>query len=159
VSGVANAISFATTMNGNIAQAQSTAGVAPANQVGVPSVASSGQAQATAQTNFVNTSAFQTSATSQLGGTAPASALAQIGGVVPFPNTINAGQSFSVANAFAAGPLLVALGSMGAGGVGTPLSYQQTADFILNAAGGGIFAIDLLGSTSLGTGFDSAAFQ
>ena len=48
---------------------------------------------------------------------------------------------------------------MGAGGIGGSLSYQQTADFILNVVGGGIFAVDLLGSNSLGTGFDSAMFQ
>jgi hypothetical protein len=56
-------------------------------------------------------------------------------------------------------PPAVALGSMGAGGIGGSLSYQQTADFVLNVMGGGIFVVNLLGSNSLGTGFDSATFQ
>jgi hypothetical protein len=97
-------------------------------------------------------------ATSQVGGTAPAIANAQAGGsVLSLPNTINAGQSFSVVSGFAAGPLTVALGSMGAGGVGGSVTYEESASFMLNA--GGPFLIDLLDNTALGKGFDSAAFQ
>ena len=75
-----------------------------------------------------------------------------------FLTAINPGQSFSVVSAFAAGPLTVALGSMGAGGTGASLTYQESANFIFNAIGG-TFLIDLLGNTSLGNGFDSATFQ
>jgi hypothetical protein len=146
ISGVANAISSATTTNGNFAQAQSTA------------AGSSGQAQATAQTNFGNVNSIQTIATSQVGGTAPAIALAQVGGSVSVPNAINPGQSFSVLSPFVAGPLMLAVGSMGAGGIGGSLAYQQTASFMFNA-GSTPFLIDLISNSSLGTGFDSATFQ
>jgi hypothetical protein len=146
-SGSANASSSATTINGNLAQAQSTAS------------GSSGQAQATAQTNIANLS-IQPVATSQVGGSSPAIANAQAGGsIFSLPNTINAGQSFSVASGFAVGPVAVVLGSMGAGGVGGSLSYQELVNFSVNVATDPIFAVDLLDSKSLGKGFDSATFQ
>ena len=59
---------------------------------------------------------------------------------------------------FNAGPLTLAVGSMGAGGIGGSLAYQQSASFTLNATGVP-FLIDLISNTSLGTGFDSATFQ
>jgi hypothetical protein len=46
---------------------------------------------------------------------------------------------------------------MGAGGVGGSLDYQQTASFIFNA-GGAPFVVDMLGNSSVGNGFDTAAF-
>jgi hypothetical protein len=73
--------------------------------------------------------------------------------------TINAGQSFSVASGFAAGPVAVVLGSMGAGGVGGSLSYQELANFSVNVATDLLFTVDLLDNKSLGKGFDSATFQ
>jgi len=59
---------------------------------------------------------------------------------------------------FNAGPLTLAVGSMGAGGIGGSLSYQQSATFTLNA-GNTPFLIDLTGTNSLGTGFDRALLQ
>ena len=53
---------------------------------------------------------------------------------VVLPNTINAGQSFSVASGFAVGSVAVVLGSMGAGGVGGSISYQELANFSVNVA-------------------------
>jgi len=146
--GTANATSFAATINGNLAQAQSTAS------------GSSGQAKATGQTNIGNLS-IQPVATSQVGGSSPAIANAQAGGsVLSPPNTINAGQSFSVASGFAAGPFTIALGSMGAGGIGTSLTYAESATFDVNVATDHpIFTFDLLDNKSLGKGFDSATFQ
>jgi hypothetical protein len=149
IAGAADANSFATTINGNAAQAQSTAS------------GSSGQAQATAQTNFGNLHSVQTVATSPVGGTgaAPAVAIAKAGGPVSLSNAISAGQSFSVVSGFGVGPLTtVALGAMGAGygGTGQSLTYQESASF---AAGGGIFDVDLLNSSAVGVGFDSAVFK
>jgi hypothetical protein len=147
IAGAANANSFATTINANLAQAQSTA------------AGSSGQAEATAQTNIANLS-VQFIATSQVGGSSPAIANAQAGGsVFSLPNTINAGQSFSVASGFAVDPVAVVLGSMGAGGVGGSLSYQELANFSVNVATDLLFTVDLLDNKSLGKGFDSATFQ
>jgi hypothetical protein len=77
----------------------------------------------------------QTIATSRVGGTAPASALAQIGSGAPLLSAINPGQSFSVLSPFVTGPLMLAVGSMGAGGVGGSLVYQQSANFTFNANG------------------------
>src|SRR6266850_5252504 len=54
---------------------------------------------------------------------------------------------------------MIALGSMGAVGIGAPLSYQQTANFTFNGTGGGTFLVDFLTNSSWGTGFDSAIFQ
>jgi len=59
----------------------------------------------------------------------------------------------------AVGPLMVALGSMGAIGAGPPLSYQQTANFTFNGDGGGTFLLDFLTSASFATGCDSAALN
>jgi hypothetical protein len=146
IAGAANANSFATTISGYMAIAQSTA------------AGSSGQAQATAQTSFSSVNSVQAIATSQVGGTASANALAQVGSTVSLPNAINPGQSFSVVNPVAVGPLTLALGSMGAGGIGGSLAYQQSASFTFNGSGAP-FMIDLLGSASLGKGFDSALFQ
>lgn len=72
-------------------------------------------------------------------------------------NAINPGQSFLVVNPVTIGPLTLALGSMGAGGVGGSLAYQQTASFMFNA-GGSPFLIDFLSNTSVGNGFDTAMF-
>jgi hypothetical protein len=147
IAGAANANSYATTINGNAAQAQSAAS------------GSSGQAQAVAQSNFGSVNSIQTVATSQVGGTGSATALAQVGGSISLPNAINAGQSFATAIPFVAGPFMVALGSMGAGGVGaSSFAYSQSVNFTFNAIGAP-FQIGLLGSTSLGTGFDSALLQ
>jgi hypothetical protein len=140
----ANANSFAQTINGNLTQAQSTAG------------GSSGQAQATAQTNFGNSNSVATVARSQVGGTAPASAIAQVGG--GSSSSTNAGQSFSVANETAAGVTVLVSGSMGAGGVGGSLAYHESVAFTLDALGAP-FMVRLLDSASLGTGFDSATFK
>jgi hypothetical protein len=145
ITGTANATSSATTINGYAATAQSTA------------AGSGGQAQATAQTNFI-VSSVQASATSQVGGTGPAIALAQVGSGISTSNAFTAGQSFSVVSAYVAGPLTLAAGSMGASGVGSSLAYQQSAAFSLYS-GGVPFVIGLIGSNSLGTGFDSALFQ
>ena len=118
----------------------------------------SGQAQATAQTNFAGFNSVQTVATSQVSGT-PASAIAQAGGASPPPsNAITAGQSFSNVSGFNAGLLSVALGSMGAGGTGGSFAYHTSVNLTLNAIGGPLL-VDLLGNTSLGTGFDNATFQ
>ena len=81
------------------------------------------------------------------------------GGAVSLPNTINAGQSFSVVNALSVGPNMTAVGSMGGGGIGASLTYQTNASFAFNAIGGGIFSFDPLSNFSLGSGFDSAMFQ
>jgi hypothetical protein len=145
--GTGNATSFAATVNGYIATAQSVA------------AGSSGQAQATAQTNFFAVNTVQTGTMSQVGGTGPANALAQVGSGTSLPSTITAGQSFSAAIPFIAGPLITALGSMGAGGTGpSSLAYSQSTSFTFNTVGTP-FLIGFLGSTSLGTGFDSALFQ
>jgi hypothetical protein len=53
--------------------------------------------------------------------------------------------------------LMLAVGSMGASGIGGSLAYQQTASFMFNA-GSSPFLIDFLGNTSLGSGFDTATF-
>ena len=127
-----------------MAQAQSTA------------AGSSGQAQATAQTNVGNFNLVQTTATSQVGGTSPGTAVAQAGGIISLFNPVIPAQSFSVASGFALGPLTFAYGAMGAGGMGSSLTYQESASFAFNS---GTFLLDLLDNTSLGTGFDSAEFQ
>jgi hypothetical protein len=145
--GVATANSFATTINANLAQAQSTAS------------GSSGQAKATAQTDIANLS-IQSVATSQVGGSSSAIANAQAGGsIFSLPNTINAGQSFSVASGFAVDNVAVVLDSMGAGGVGGSLSYQEVANFSVSVTTDLLFTVDLLDNNSLGKGFDSATFQ
>jgi hypothetical protein len=53
---------------------------------------------------------------------------------------------------------MLAVGSMGAGGIGGSLAYQQSANFTFTA-GGAPFLIDLISNASLGTGFDSATFK
>jgi len=143
LAGIANAYSSATTINGNTALAQSTAS------------GSGGRAQATAQTNFGNFKSVQSMATSQVGGT-PAAAIAQAGGIVSLSNAIIPGQSYSLVSGFAFGPLTVTYGSMGAGGTGASLTYQETVNFIFSD---GTFLLDLLKNASLGDGFDSAVFQ
>ena len=143
-----NANSFATTINGNAAQAKSFA---------TGSLASAGQAQATAQTNFGNFQSVQSTSTSPVTGTTTAaSAIAQAGGVVSLSNAIIPGQSFSVVSGSGFGPLTVANGAMGAGAAGVSLTYQESASFTQN---GGAFVLDLLSSDALGIGFDSALFQ
>jgi hypothetical protein len=151
--GAANANSSATTINGNAAQAKSTA------------TGSSGQAQATAQTNFGNFNSVLSTSTSPLPSTpspftgTPASAIAQAGGVVSPSNPISPGQSFSIVSGSGFGPLTVANGSMGAGfggNAGISVTYQESASFTQN---GGGFVLDLLSSDALGIGFDSALFQ
>jgi len=142
--GTANANSSASTVDGNAARALSTAS------------GSSGQAQATARSNFGNSNSIKTVATSQVGGTAPADATAQVGGADS--SSINAGQSFSVANEFTAGAMNLVSGSMGAGGIGGSLSYQESVDFTLDAIGAP-FQVHLLDDASIETGFDSATFQ
>jgi hypothetical protein len=98
-------------------------------------------------------------ATSQVGGTAPAIALALVGSSISLPSGFNPGLSFSAAIPFVAGPFMAALGSMGAGGTGaSSLAYSQRANFTFNAVGSP-FQFNLLGSTLLGTGFDSAMLQ
>jgi hypothetical protein len=139
-----NANSSAATINGNAAQALSSA------------VGASGQAQATAQTNFGNFTSVQSTSTSPVSGTTAASAIAQAGGVVSLSNALIAGQSFSVVSGSGFGPLTVANGSMGAGYGGTgALTYQQSVSFTQN---GGAFALFLLSYDALGNGFDSALF-
>jgi hypothetical protein len=91
-------------------------------------------------------------------GSAPAVAVAQVGGS-SIPNTINPGQSFSAVSPAAVGSSVIALGSMGAGGGGSSLAYQQTATFIFNGTGSGTFLLNLLRTNSVGTGFDSATFE
>jgi hypothetical protein len=144
-----NANSFATTINGNMAQALSSA----------VSVALTptfhGQAQATAQTNFGNFQSVQSTSTSPVSGST--TAIAQAGGVVSPSNPIIPGQSFSVVSGSGFGPLTVANGSMGAGyGGEVSLTYQVSASFMQL---GGAFVLDLLSSNALGIGFDSALFQ
>jgi hypothetical protein len=145
-----NANSFATTINGNAAQALSSA-------AGVNNSTTPAQAQATAQTNFGNFQSVQSTSTSPLSGT-PAIAIAQAGGVVSPSNPLIPGQSFSVVSGSGFGPLTVANGSMGAGygGNGSPLTYQESVSFTQNA---GAFVLDLLSSNALGKGFDSALFE
>jgi hypothetical protein len=65
---------------------------------------------------------------------------------------------FSIVSAFNAGPLTLATGSMGAAGVGSSLAYLQSASFTLYG-GSTPFLLDLTGSNSLGSGFDSALLQ
>ena len=77
---------------------------------------------------------------------------------VPPSNAITAGQSFSNVNDDSIGLLSVALGSMGAGGTGGSFAYHTSVNLTLNAIGGPLL-VDLLGNTSLGTGFDNATFQ
>ena len=143
----ANANSFAATINGNTAQAISTA------------FGQNGQARATTQTNFGNFQSVQSASTSPVGGTTSATAIAQAGGVVSPSNPITPGQSFSVVSGSGFGPLTVANGSMGFGYGGAllpPLTYQESVSFTQT---GGIFVLDLLSSDALGNGFDSALFQ
>jgi hypothetical protein len=137
--------SFAATINGNAAQAQSTV------------ISPSGQANATAQTNFGNFQTVQTTATSPVSGTG--SAFAQAGGVVSFSNALVPGQSFSVVSGSGFGPLTVANGSMGASFGGTlnvPITYRESASF---TQFGGAFVLDLLSSAAFGSGFDNALFE
>jgi hypothetical protein len=144
--GGAKANSSATTVNGNAAQAKSTA------------AGPSGQARATAQTNFGNFQSVQSTSTAPSSGT-PASAIAQAGGVVSPSNPIIPGQSFSVVSGSGFGALTVANGSMGAGygGInGISITYQESVSFTQN---NGAFVLDLLSSNALGIGFDSALFQ
>jgi hypothetical protein len=68
-------------------------------------------------------------------------------------------QSFSVASGFAADSVAVVLGSMGAGGVGGSISYQELANFSVSVATDPLFTVDLLDNKSAGKGFDSATFQ
>jgi hypothetical protein len=144
MAGAANANSFATTINGNAAQAKSTA------------AGSTGQAQATAQTNFGNFQSVQSTSTSPVGGpTTPATAISQAGGVVSPSNPIIPGQSFSLVSGSGFGPLTVANGAMGAGAAGVSVTYQESASF---AQFGGAFVLDLLSNAALGNGFDSALF-
>jgi hypothetical protein len=145
-----NANSTATTINGNAAQAKSFA---------TGSLASAGQAQATAQTNFGGFQSVQSTSTSPVSGTTTASsAIAQAGGVISLSNPITPGQSFSLVSGSGFGPLTVANGAMGAGygGTGTSLTYQESVSFTQT---GGNFVLDLLSNDALGTGFDSALFQ
>jgi hypothetical protein len=153
--GAPNATSFAATINGNTALAQSSAVGAcclfPFSPI------QRGQAQATAQTNSGNFQSVRSTSTSPVSGTTTASsAIAQAGGVVSLSNPIVAGQSFSVVNGSGFGSLTVANGAMGAGAGGVSLTYQETASFRQN---GGAFVLDLLSSDALGIGFDSALFQ
>jgi hypothetical protein len=142
--GPANATSSATTINGNSAQALSVAS------------GSSGQAQATAQTNL-SVSSLQASAMSQLSGAGPVTAVAQVGQLLP--SSISSGQSFSVISSLSVGLTTLASGSMGAGGIGTSaLTYSESASFTFDAFGPP-FLLHLLGSHSLGNGFDTATFQ
>ena len=146
----AHANSLATTINGNMAQALSTA----AGPFDV-------QAKATAQTNFGNFQSVQTtSSTTPISGvgSVTVNALAQAGGVISLSNAIIAEQTFSVVSGSAFGPLTIANGAMGAGAgaSGGPLTYQQTASFTQS---GGIFVLDLLSSHAIGTGFNSAEFD
>src|SRR5262249_24722820 len=141
-----NANSFATTINGNPAQAQSTTN-------GVAGSGFGGQAQATAQTNFGNFQSVQSTSQSPIPssgslGFTQASAIAQAGGVISLSNAIIAGQSFSVVSGSGFGPLTVANGSMGAGygGTGVPITYQESVSF---TQVGGIFVLDLLSSDAL----------
>jgi hypothetical protein len=135
------------TINGTAAQALSTA----KSTAGLIS----GQAQATAQTNFGNFNSVQSKATSP---TSPpsGSAIAQAGGIVSLSNALIAGQSFSVVSGSGFGPLTLANGAMGAGAAFVSVTYQQSASFTQT---GGAFVLDLLSSDALGIGFDSALFQ
>ena len=47
---------------------------------------------------------------------------------------------------------------MGAGGTGQSLTYHESANFIINTAGGN-FLVDLIAPTSIGSGFNNATFQ
>jgi lipoprotein signal peptidase len=146
--GLANATSFAATINGNAAQAQSTA----------TTVVGGGQAQATAQTNFGNFTSVQSTSTSPISGTTTtttASAVAQAGGFISLTNALIAGQSFSVVSG-SGSPVTVANGSMGAGAAGVSITYQESVSFTQDS---GIFALLLLSSDALGNGFDSAFFE
>jgi hypothetical protein len=147
IDSAANANSFATTINGNAAQAKSTA------------AGSSGQAQATAQTNFGNFQSVQSTSTSPVPVSltiTTASAIAQAGGIVALSNALIAGQSFSVVSGSGFGPLTVANGAMGAGAAGISVTYKESVSLTQN---GGAFVLDLLSSNALGKGFDSALFQ
>ena len=148
--GTSNATASASAVGSGVASANSTA-------VGT----GGGAAVATSTSNGPSGQSIVASATSPVGSGGPASAMTQtsFGGAVSLPNTINPGQSFSAVNAFTAGPSMIAFGSMGAGGIGASLTYQQSANFTFNAIGGGIFLIDPLSNFSLGSGFDSALFQ
>jgi hypothetical protein len=142
-----NANSFATTINGNMAQALSSINITTFPM---------GQAQATAQTNFGNFQSVQSRSTSSAFGAV--SAIAQAGGVVSLSNPIVPGQSFSVVSGSGFGPLTVANGAMGAGAAGAAgvsVTYQENASFTQI---GGVFVLDLLSSDAVGTGFDSALF-
>jgi hypothetical protein len=145
-----NANSFAATINGDAAQAQSSA-------TGGEGLFLRPQAQAIAQTNFGGFQSVQSTATSPVSGIGVA--IAQAGGVVSPSNPIIPGQSFSLVSGSGFGPLTVANGSMGAGfgGIlGQPITYKESAGFTQN---GGAFILDLLSSDALGIGFDSALFQ
>jgi hypothetical protein len=147
--GAANATASASAVGSGIASANSTA-------VGT----GGGEAAAISTSSYGAGKSVMASATSPIGG--PASAVTQttVGGAISLPNAISPGQSFSVVSAFAAGPLTIALGSMGAGygGTGESLTYQVSANFVFDGIGKP-FVIDLLGSSSLGNGFDSATFK
>jgi hypothetical protein len=150
---------IAGTSNATASAAAVGSGVATANSIAVGT--GGGAAIATSTSSGPSGQSVVASATSPVGSSGPASAMTQtsFGGAVSLPNAINPGQSFSAVNAFAAGPSMIAAGSMDAGGIGASLTYQQTANFVFNALGGGLFLIDPLSNFSLGTGFDSAALQ
>jgi hypothetical protein len=120
--GVTNANSFAATVNGNAAQALSSASGGFSQSPNVPP----GHAQATAQTNFGGFQSVQSNAASPVNGTTTAaSAIAQAGGVVSHSNAIVPGQSFSVVSGSGFGPLTVANGAMGAGAVGVRTNRRR----------------------------------
>ena len=146
---VSNANSSATTINGNAAQAKSTATVGCKR---------AGPGNRTDQfRKFHNR--FKLSPQAPLAGP-PDRPVQSHRPVVSFlfPTPIIAGQSFSVVSGSGFGPLTVANGSMGAGygGTGASLTYQESASFTQN---GGTFVLDLLSSDALGIGFDNALFE
>jgi hypothetical protein len=147
--GTANATATATTGNRRPDESGNGAG-ASAQAFG-----SNGRSLSTAHTNFGNFTSVETtsiSPTSPLGG----NTFAQAGGTLG-PTFIPLLGSTSAVSGSGFGPLTVANGSMGAGygGTGSPLTYQQSANFRQT---GGTFVLDLVSNAARGNGFDSALF-
>jgi hypothetical protein len=147
--GSANATASASAVGPGVATANATA-------------SGTGQGAAVSNSTSINAlgQSIVASATSPVGGPASAFTQTTISGAVSLPNSITPGQSYSVVNAFASGPLLtLAQGAMGAGygGTGESLTYQESADFQLS--GHGTIRLGFLNTMSVGNGFDSSTFQ
>lgn len=148
--GMASATASASAMGSGIASAI-------ANATG----AGGGAAFASSQSTATSGQRILASAGAPVSGSAGAISQTSFGGPVSSTNALTTGQSVSTVSASMAGATMHASGAMGAayGGTGAALTYRETAEFILNTMGNGVFPIDPLGGFSLGSGFESAMLQ